>query len=169
LSTVELGALLYLLQQPDGCFRLGGGKPFGFGSVKLEIVTLNICDGTALKAYYQDLISTREQTGERITHQDEDRIEKMIADYKDAVTRTYNKSRTFEEIPFIKGFIAMMKGFSNSLPVHYPRTALGPQPTGENFKWFVANEKYTREIMNRRKSLPNLETTASGLPLWPDE
>ena len=55
LSDVELGALLFLLRLPDEQpsgrkphHRLGGGKPLGFGSVRLEIQSLDLQDGAAL-------------------------------------------------------------------------------------------------------------------------
>jgi len=39
LSEIELGALLYLLKLPEIHFhRLGGGKPLGFGSVRLDLI-----------------------------------------------------------------------------------------------------------------------------------
>ena len=37
LSTIELGALLYALDLPDGCYhKLGMGKPLGLGSIKMS-------------------------------------------------------------------------------------------------------------------------------------
>ena len=43
LSQVELGALLWLLDMPSGHYhRLGGGKPLGFGSVRLKVVSADL-------------------------------------------------------------------------------------------------------------------------------
>ena len=49
LSRVELGALLWLLALPSDHFhRLGGGKPLGFGSVRLEMTEAVLHDGDGL-------------------------------------------------------------------------------------------------------------------------
>ena len=59
LSDVELGALLWLLNlPPEHYHRMGGGKPFGFGSVRLEIdwEQTDIRTGTDWKQYYSSLL-----------------------------------------------------------------------------------------------------------------
>lgn len=65
LSAVELGALVWLLtlneegsrdaQGHPRYFRLGGGKPLGFGSVTLELAGCDVRDGAAWRAYYESL------------------------------------------------------------------------------------------------------------------
>ncbi len=58
LSPVELGALLWLLKLREGHYhRLGGGKPLGFGSVRLEIDAANttLHDGNGWKKFYGTL------------------------------------------------------------------------------------------------------------------
>lgn len=55
LQEAEVGALLWLLSLPEGhYFRLGYGKPLGFGSVKIELDTECLPLGTSKdwKAYY---------------------------------------------------------------------------------------------------------------------
>ncbi|MGE4056658.1 MAG: TIGR03986 family CRISPR-associated RAMP protein, partial [Vicinamibacterales bacterium] len=53
LSAVELGALLWLLELPADCFfRFGGGKPLGFGSVRLAIESCDLRTGGGLRGRY---------------------------------------------------------------------------------------------------------------------
>jgi len=43
LSTIELGALLFALELPEGCLhKIGMGKPLGLGSVEIAVNSLNI-------------------------------------------------------------------------------------------------------------------------------
>lgn len=50
LSAVELGALAWLLSLPkEHFFRFGGGKPLGFGSVRLDLESHEIFGPEALR------------------------------------------------------------------------------------------------------------------------
>ena len=164
LSSVELGALLYLLELPEGCFhRLGGGKPLGFGSVrsrvKWEGTDLRL--GSEWRTFYEtltfagDLTPTDPKT--------------TIETYKAEVAGVYGDRdpENFETVPFIQAFLRSAKGFDDQKPVHYPRirpeTCQGnppPDPEGESFKWFVENERVGQ---NLRLSLPFLARDR-GLP-----
>ncbi len=165
LSKVELGALLWLLDQPPGRFhRLGGGKPLGFGSVRLEIGGLNARTGELMRDKYQNL---RGAPSSAISDP-----KPFIDEYKEAVTDSYGAGEPFDQVPFIAAFSRAMEGFSDGLPIHYPRIRqpdqladkpVPPHPDGLGYEWFVENE---RESKGPRLSLRDLATDP-GLPyLW---
>ena len=161
LSKVELGALLYFLQLPKNHFhRFGGGKPLGFGSVRLSVTDCELMTEDALRERYcsWDSISKLDNISED-----------AVAVFRDAVHRAYgqNHQGSFEQIPFIKAFLRACTGFDDHLPIHYPRTTESgqpgpPNPKGESFKWFVANEKSAA-----RCALHDLATD-NGLPTLKD-
>jgi len=134
LSRVELGALIWLLSLRENQFhRLGGGKPLGFGSVKLEIETENtrIHDGTAWKEYYASL---DEPTLPTANHED------LVQAFKEAVVSAYRPAAKFESVPLIAAWLRMAAGHQDNLPTHYPRVSANPDAAGENFRWFTENE-----------------------------
>lgn len=150
LSTVELGALLWLLDLPDDHFhRLGGGKPFGFGSVRVKQVYSCLSTGKELAKYYQSLSSVTEPSLD--PHE-------CVEQFKRALTSQYDNR--FEEIPFIASFYRAAQGYADQLPIHYPRSTREPKVRGEAFQWFVANEKLKEE----KWALPTL-TEGGGLPI----
>ncbi len=161
LSKVELGALLFLLHLPKNHFhRFGGGKPLGFGSVRLSVDDCSLWTGESLRERYCSWDSQNSS---------EDVSKDVIVAFKDAVIRAYGHvgSGVFEQVPFIKAFFRTCEGFNDSLQVHYPRVTQGGQPgppnaTGESFKWFVANEK-----QGARYALGDLAED-NGLPTFPD-
>jgi len=159
LSEVELGALLYLLKLPEGHYhRFGGGKPLGFGSVRLSVAESELRTGEVLRERYRAW-SIRQSA--------EDICENALAAFKQAVFRAYGPAtgaKSFEQVPFIRAFLKTCTGFEDGLLVHYPRVTRKPSPDGESFKWFVANEK---KGSNTRRALPNLVNDA-GLPIFPD-
>jgi hypothetical protein len=132
---VELGALLWLLcldeQDPkkQGHFlRLGGGKPLGFGSVKVEIKDTDLRTGTDWQAYYLTL--------DEISKPDQKTIrDRAVADYRQAVEKVNRNGKSFEQVEFIRAFLAAARGPARG-PIHYPRVTSQPDPNGENFKWF---------------------------------
>ncbi len=161
LSAAELGGLLWLLDLPEDCFlRFGGGKPLGFGSVRLEIVSLDVRTGDALQAHYgawQDPSSPA------------DPRRQAMEEFLQAVVRAYppGGGGGFGDVAFIRSFLTACRGHADNLPIHYPRaTANGqpgpPSPDGESFKWFVANERN-----GARYALPDLASDA-GLPTLPE-
>jgi CRISPR-associated protein (TIGR03986 family) len=145
LSKEELGALLWLLNlPPDHHHRLGGGKPLGFGSVSISIAQTDLCDGAAKREEYSSLqwIESPKE-GKRLCWKRNDgapfpESDERIGDFKSAIAAAYDKS-SFDELLFIKAFLNAAKGFSK--PVHYPRSTKEPNAAGENFKWFVENNK----------------------------
>ena len=161
LSDVELGALLWLLDLPDEHYhRLGGGKPFGFGSVCLEIDwdETDLKTGLDWKEYYSSLLPWTD------TNSSPTQAQSTIAKYQQAVIEAYSNNRAFEEVDFIKAFCIAAKGFEDNLPIHYPRTGdrnnqpIPPHPEGEGFEWFVNNDRIKDPV-----SLPSL-LNETGLP-----
>lgn len=155
LQTEEIGALLWLLSLPeDHYFRLGYGKPLGFGSVRVEVDEercVNGCmplgTGEDWKDYYASFDVSSPAT------LDEDRRNDCIQKFKASMVAAYNpipanpedrkkiEEQHFDELPFISGFLQVLSGPKKDAPIHYPRLEYKPNPKGENFRWFVENEK----------------------------
>ncbi len=135
LSEVELGALIWLLSLPEGHYlRFGGGKPLGFGSVRLEVETLDVRTGAELCERYSAWVPGPGGADPR---------EGAMQAFREAVVRAY---ASFEQAPFIGAFLAACRGHDDQLPTHYPRATEDgqpgpPNPEGESFRWFVANNK----------------------------
>jgi CRISPR-associated protein (TIGR03986 family) len=158
LSSVELGALLWLLNlskaYPNHYHRLGGGKPLGFGSIKLNIVETEttVCTGEQWRTYYQSLLSQSEPGLPNIQH--------LIQTFESALETAYQSKRP----PFIQAFLKAAQGFEK--PIHTPRTTAKPSADVESFKWFVENEKEGRNG-GLKLALPEL-INDQGLPLSPN-
>lgn len=160
LSRVELGALLRLLKlPPDHFHRLGGGKPLGFGSVRLEVDEANtdLRDGNGWKQFYGTL--------DPITPPVIDQAA-VIKDFEAAVVAAYGTGAAFEGVPFVAAFLKMASGFADGLPTHYPRTQHPPHPEGRAYEWFVENDR-TGAQGGPRVCLHDLATD-SGLPMLPE-
>lgn len=161
LSAVELGALLWLLDLPEGCFfRFGGGKPIGFGSVRLDIESCDLRTGSGLRERYSSWLDGSPPGDPR---------QRVVDEFWQAVTRAYPppSSGSFEDVAFIRAFLRACKGHDDNLPTHYPRATKDgqpgpPSPDGESFRWFVANERD-----GARYALPDL-VTDTGLPTLSD-
>jgi CRISPR-associated protein (TIGR03986 family) len=153
LSDVELGALLWLLSLPDHHYhRLGGGKPLGFGSVKVQI-NENSTDlrlGEDWKQFYRTLQITEGDKKQDYLN--------CVAKYKQATQELYGKGKSFESISFISAFCTAAAGFDDGHPIHYPRIDQKIDPDGKNYEWFTNNEG------GDQWSLPSLERD-HGLPL----
>lgn len=153
LSEVELGALLYLLRLPDIHFhRLGGGKPLGFGSVRLDLIEgeTNLRIGQDWSNFYEYLILDYVEIKYPLD------IQKCIQKYQDAVKAAYGNSQSFEEVRFIKAFCRCAKGFDDKAAVRYPPSPENPKPGGASFRWFVANERTGNDKPGKKYSLPPL-------------
>jgi CRISPR-associated protein (TIGR03986 family) len=158
LSPFELGALLWLLSLPNNHYhRLGGGKPLGFGSVRLAIDWYNtdLRKGQDWKQYYRDLAPN--------TPPDSKQAESCIEQFKQAISEVYGNGNNFEQVTFIAAFCRAAQGFEDELPIHYPRTQPAPHPESKIFDWFVDNEKVGK---GRKLSLPSL-VEDQGLPFNP--
>jgi CRISPR-associated protein (TIGR03986 family) len=131
LSDVELGALLYLLDLPtDHYHRLGGGKPFGFGSVRLEVDKnkTDLREGQNWREFYASLLPVK--------FSEQSTWESTTQKFEQAIVDSYKKP--FKKVPFVAAFEKASSGYSG--PVHYPRVTPQPQPNGESFEWFVKND-----------------------------
>lgn len=162
LSKVELGALLWLLNQPeDHRFRLGGGKPLGFGAAHLKITGLDLRDGHAIKADYVGFGDTACEGG-RVG--DIAAAEEIIDAYRRALPSAVgNPGEPFDRLRIVKAYLNAAKG--GIQPVHYPRVQEAPDPEGKNFEWFVRNEKLVKGSLPNGYSLPDLERDDRGLPV----
>ena len=162
LQPQEVGALLWLLSRPeDHYFRLGYGKPLGFGSIKMEIDTkqlkkgcLPLGTGADWQAYYADLDATPP------AELNSARQSACIQEFKTQMETAYHKFPGFGQLPFISDFLQVLKGPVGDAPIHYPRKAQRPDPEGKNFEWFVANER------GSKRSLPAVKSK-NGLPYQP--
>lgn len=155
LSRVEAGALLWLLSLPEGHYhRLGGGKPLGFGSVHIRITSCALHDGEQIARTYVSF--GREQAAALDGRH-------LVEEYQRAVCGS-RKDRRFEDVPFIRAFLAAAKG--SGLPVRYPRATETPDSAGKQFKWFVENEKMEAGGPKHGLSLPALGGGSPGLPYF---
>jgi len=143
LSNVELGALLWLLSEVD-YHRLGGGKPLGFGSIKLSREDTDLRTGKEWKDFYGSLIP--------IDKPQQTNAINSIECFKKAVEDAYEN--TFDCVSFIAAFSQATTGFAQ--PIHYPRTTPDPKPEGESFEWFVLNESGKKDRIPLRLELPSL-------------
>lgn len=208
LQVEEVGALLWLLSLPEGhFFRLGYGKPLGFGSVRVEIDEnrcangcLPLGTGADWNSYYATFDSSSPATlGEeqlndciqkfkasmvaaydplpvndetiksveepetsasrRLTSLDDLKSVQLFTDPED---RIEIESEHFKKLPFIGGFLQVLSGPRRDAPIHYPRLERKPNPEGENFKWFVDNEKG----QGKKVTLPSV-IGEKGLPYQP--
>jgi CRISPR-associated protein (TIGR03986 family) len=163
LSAVELGALLWILELPENHHRFGGGKPLGFGSVRLGIESCDLRLGEKLIERYSAWQDTSPPN---------DPCSVCVEAFKEAVVRVYGSgTKKFEEVPFIAAFLIAGRGFSDNLPIHYPRATTDnrhgpPSPDGESFKWFVANERkearYALQDLANDRGLPTLSEKPGG-------
>jgi CRISPR-associated protein (TIGR03986 family) len=186
LSRVELGALLWLLtlnqksnKDPDGhprFFRFGGGKPLGFGSVRLELAGYDIRDGAALRTYYGglSLADTQSEKANRFlavhraagvvaapSGSGDEGVQDAIQGYEQVVMASYSNGATsFEQVSFVAAFLRGATGFTTTrLPVHYPRarhygdevddpdTPLPPHAEGLAYEWFVENNRGPKLVL----------------------
>ena len=170
LQQTEVGALLWLLSRPEEhYFRLGYGKPLGFGSVKIEIDTdrlVNDClplgTGEHWKAYYAELdacLPAKLNASER---------NKCIQKFQDSMKKAYQE-QNFDKLSFIKGLKQVLKGPDGDDPIHYPRRYPKPDPDGKNYEWFMDNENGRGRNQDGKKiALPKV-TENKALPYNPSK
>ncbi len=156
LSSIELGALIWLLSLPDNHYhRLGYGKPLGFGSAALSIDWSR--SDLRLGQDWQKFYSSLQQTTAPLKCDHK----KLKADFEAAVGDSYPENN------FIQAFLQAARGFDDKKPTHYPRVTQAPHPDGESFKWFTANEVPNKD---RQYSLDSLVddngVPDAGLPRW---
>jgi CRISPR-associated protein (TIGR03986 family) len=162
LSEVELGGLLYLLTLPDLHFhRLGGGKPLGFGSVRLDLIEseTDLRPGQDWSEFYQTLLPD-EVVVKPIN------VSQCVKAYQKSVEATYGGD--FDNVRFITAFGRSANGFDDNAAVHYPRVTPEPTPAGEAFKWFVENERESKNESGMKLTLPDLaDSDPDSFPIQP--
>jgi CRISPR-associated protein (TIGR03986 family) len=190
LSQVELGALIWLLsmnKENENLYfhRFGGGKPLGFGSVKLSVESSDIRKGASWKEFYQSL---DDRENGRLN---ESEVLELGSDFKTLIESTYPT--------VFNSFLCACKGFSTNLPIHYPRarryeeikrrnaegngyhtdrieylnptdTSLPPHVDGLAYEWFVENSKgkiqtFGEEDVYPRFALKDI-VEDDGLPIF---
>ena len=214
LQSEEIGALLWLLSLPEGhFFRLGYGKPLGFGSVRMKVDEERCVNGclplgtgkdwkedyyaafdasspatlgedqrkdciqqfkASMVAAYDPLPENDEATNENGDQDTSGKARRGTswADLKNLIEtssttpedRKKSEEQRFDELPFISGFLQVLSGPQKDAPIHYPRDPRErkPNPEGENFKWFVDNEKR----QGKKVALPSV-IGEKGLPYQP--
>ena len=178
LQPEEVGALLWLLTlnnilkdaDEKHYFRLGYGKPLGFGSLTMEIDEDRLENGCVplgtgedWKAYYADLNASSPvglNDNQKTACIQQFKL-KVIEGYESLLSDSEaGDAESFNELPFIRGFLKVLSGPKKDVSVHYPRLDHVPNPEGKNFEWFRDNES------NRRLALPEV-TDKDGLPYKP--
>lgn len=138
-----LGLLLWLLNDPHLRFGIGGGKPLGFGTVRLALTHTDLHTGTATAKHLR--------TWGAVTPSNAD-VDTLITDALATMDDTYLNT------------LRAMRLASNppALPVHYPRDQRTPR--AESFTWFGKNDK---PRVGRRLPLPDV--TDPPLPYDPSD
>lgn len=145
---LHVGALLWLLSGSLN-FGVGAGKPLGFGTVALSIVS----DATSIES----VEDTTSRWGEWCTGAAEEKgvfPDKLIEAFEASVEQLFPG--------LLKAFAVLSS--PPDLPVHYPRLKgdAGSPPVAESYQWFVQNERAPHE---RAWALPDVNDPA--LPLLP--
>jgi CRISPR-associated protein (TIGR03986 family) len=154
LSEVELGGLVWLLSlngEDENKFfhRFGGGKPYGFGSVKLEIIESDVRDGKDLEKFYMSL------DDEKIGKLEENTIKTLADEFKKLANSMFPT--------IIESFLRACEGFSDNKPTHYPRKSKNLTADTKSFEWFVENNRIDRGTVKNGYVLQDLADD-EGLP-----
>ncbi|GGO20288.1 hypothetical protein GCM10010116_40680 [Microbispora rosea subsp. aerata] len=154
LDEIELGALVWLLTLPPGHFhRLGYGRPLGFGSVRLDVDAerTELHSGEHYAAYYRSLSASLPSNDTKVI------LDKARHEFERLV------SGSPQLVMIREAMLAVTRG-NPELPVRYPRVRpeglpdnvpAPPDPRGQNYEWFTANEMDSGVIASGRgRSLP---------------
>jgi CRISPR-associated protein (TIGR03986 family) len=172
LTEVELGALAWLLALPEHHFhRLGFGKPLGFGSVRLDIApdaTADLRTGRQWQAAYRTL----DPDADRPADDASTVLDRARRTFEAALTAAHGRPAT--ETPHLAAFLAVASGRPDTA-VHYPRTReddtdtapLPPDPEGNGYTWFTANEKIRGGRLEEGRGLALPAWDNPNLPLHP--
>lgn len=141
LSRIELAALLWLLDLPDGAaLQLGLGKPLGFGAVRVaaDWDNIRLFTGDQVRARYESLSSAPDPEPLEFAQNLIGEYDRLLSDHLAQVRAE---------------FLAAATGFPD-VPVHYPRAH--PEPEAESYKWWVANDEQRDKQPAKRLALPPL-------------
>ncbi len=125
LSHTELAALVWLLSLPeDHFFRLGLGKPLGFGSVRVTIEPDDTCvaDGKDWTASLANWDAKPQGID----------LAPLVTEYETVMNRI-NAS-------LLRSFLQIARGFG-AVDVMYPPNPTDRGNVGDHFEWFAANER----------------------------
>ncbi len=177
LESTEVGALLWLLSLNEKkCkaddkhyFRIGYGKPLGFGSVTMEIDEdrcldgyLPLSTGKDLENYYASFDADMSS----LAKLDQNQRSCCIQKFKTSMEQTYPDRGSFDKLLFIERFLQVLRGPKTDLSIHYPRLTCKPSTAGQNFDWFNVNDDKNKEKEGLKLSLPYV-TEKKGLPYNP--
>ena len=143
LADEELGALLWLLTLEEGAYySLGSGKPFGFGSIRISLASLNAWRGQALKTRYASLLNPKTEPVEEAEQIKLDRPEMVqssnaVNELKQKFEKSLENAYGKKSERLLRIFKEHRHGPRDQRPVHYPRTSQEP---GEPFEWFKDSE-----------------------------
>jgi CRISPR-associated protein (TIGR03986 family) len=133
LVEVELGALLYALElEDDLVHRLGYAKPLGFGSVKVEVIEMEVLD---LVSRYTAL----QPTDGSWKSVDAQKRGEWTTAFKQAMAQVYGKD--FDDLDNIQDLRALLGEPPDDLLIHYPRSTSRFDPDHPQYEWFVGNKK----------------------------
>lgn len=153
ISSMELGALLWLLSLPDDCaLRLGYGKPLGFGVAHVEVdrAKVRLWDGDGMATRYGSLRPTPED----VSHSDQ-KVDALVEEFDSLLSEGQWRGVRDQ-------FLWIARG-TPGVPVHYPRAESSDSSTSaqpDPFGWWKENERtYFR-------SLP-APSADPALPIYP--
>lgn len=151
LTEEELGALIYLGSlPPEHCLTVAGGRPLGFGAVRVEIENAEIVRAEDRVAALRDLDAS---------------LQPVSHDQRPALDAFTAKMCSLYGAGYLQDFEKSAAGFSG-FPVHYPRTTREPNPQGENFQWFVDNESTSNARPGHQLTLKDA-SDMTALPMRP--
>jgi CRISPR-associated protein (TIGR03986 family) len=153
LAPVELGALLWSLRLEKWHHRIGYAKPLGFGSARIEVLSVSILNP---EVRYASLSDTADGWIDRT-----DQIDVWIDNFKRAMAARYGAA--FDQLANIRDLKALLAD-TPPLPVHYPRPTRQPQAQGKQYEWFVGNKR-GGQSPGPRLALSLADDDQTGLPL----
>lgn len=128
LELYELGALLTALELPNGlCHKLGMGKPYGLGSVKIELGELAMIDH---EARYGSLFESN-KLGDGVRSYQQGH--KNISNCKELFSITAFQTRDIWSIERFRDDLKLLLDFDNPPPKH--ETDPLPAPSTQNRIW----------------------------------
>ena len=159
-----LGALLWLLTRHEPgkefYFRLGAGKPLGFGTVSMitDLGEVRASTGVSMREYYKTWLKEND-------HTIADRVAEPAWASVEELTALKGSAENSIDLHLRLVVLRVARGISG-MPVHYPRVREDgdsgvAEPRATSYEWFVANER------NGRWSLPSVHNENPGLPYLP--
>lgn len=159
LNRAELGALIWLLRRPEGhAFAFGGGRPLGFGAVRVELLGARRQTGAETARAMRELKPQAAPTrAPQLREEELDLLEEeFLAAARDLCGQTDLKLPAF-----IAAFDRALEGLPGNLPTHYPRPKSEAEVEGKNYEWFTANADGGEFV------LPGILDEIQGLPRNP--